>query len=96
MGDRHNELLKLYDLVRTQVKRAVDDADPEGLLAMGAPSDEYDDAVTELTRRVLKGEVIEQHAVEHWFLDQYGSASSGADALVARLQAIQARALDDR
>ena len=31
------------------VKRAVDDADPEGLLAMECPSDEYDDAVVYLT-----------------------------------------------
>lgn len=96
VGHRHKELQKLYDTVRTEVKQAVDKADPEGLLAMGAPSDEYEDAVTELTRRVLTGEVIERDAVERWFLDEYGMASSGADALVARLRAIQARALDDR
>ena len=95
VGDPNNQLQKLYESVRSEVKAAVDEADPEGLLAMGAPSDEYDDAVTELTRRVLKGEVVEHDGVERWFLDQYGLASSGAAALVARLVVIQARALYD-
>ena len=95
MGGRHDRLQKLYDRVRSEVKEAVDEADPEGLLAMGAPPDEYDDAVTDLTRRVLNGEVIEQDGVERWFLDRYGLASSDAEVLVARLGVIQARALGD-
>ena len=92
MGDRHNALGKLYDAVWTDVDQAVDKADPEGLLTMGGPSDEYDDAVTHLTRLVLKGEEINQNG-ERWFLNQYGLASSGADALAACLRAMQARVL---
>ena len=94
VGRRNDELQKLYEMVRTEVKAIVDEADPEGLLALGSPSDEYDDAVTELTRRVLKGEVLREEPIERWFADQYGSTPSPTGALVARLQAIQASALD--
>ena len=54
-----SELRRLHQETWIKVKKAVDDADPEGLLAMGAPTDEYDDAVAELTRRLLKGEAVD-------------------------------------
>ena len=54
VDERAKALSRLYEEVKAQVKVLVDQADPEGLLGMGAPLDEYDDAVTELTRHVLK------------------------------------------
>jgi hypothetical protein len=42
---RMAELKKRHWETWSAVKRAVDHADPEGLLAMGCPRDEYDDAV---------------------------------------------------
>jgi hypothetical protein len=62
------------------VKRAVDDADPEGLLTMGSPDDEYDDAVVYLTDRVLGTERISPESVSDWFQAQYGSEPD-ADAI---------------
>jgi hypothetical protein len=53
MDERARSLSRLYDEVTAEVKVPVDQADPEGLLEMGAPADEYDDAVAELTRRVM-------------------------------------------
>ena len=45
MNSRHRELSKLYEATWTEVKSAVDAADPQGLLALGSPGDEYDDSV---------------------------------------------------
>jgi hypothetical protein len=69
VNGRNRELSQLYDSAWTEVKRAVDTADPEGLLAMGASSDEYDDAVTRLVRKVLKGEVITAPDLAGWFTE---------------------------
>jgi hypothetical protein len=49
------------------VKTAVDESDPEGLLALGAPDDEYDDAIAELARRLIHDEGLERAAIEAWF-----------------------------
>lgn len=60
----------------------VDLADPAGLLSLGAPSDEYDDAVEEFARPVLKEEPTDSKTIEDWFVDRYGIARSlrGRDA----------------
>ncbi len=49
---------------------------PLGLLGMGAPPDEYDDAAKEFTRRVLKDEPMDSKAIEDWLVDRYGIARS--------------------
>jgi hypothetical protein len=46
VDERAKALSRLYEEVKAQVKVLVDQADPEGLLGMGAPLDEYDDAAT--------------------------------------------------
>jgi hypothetical protein len=95
MSSRNRELSQLYDTAWTEVKQAVDKADPEGLLAMGAPSDEYDDAVSRLVRKVLKGEAITAADLAEWFTDNYGidTADSAVEALVDELTSIQTRLL---
>ena len=76
MDERQRELRRLHQETWIKVKKAVDDADPEGLLAMGAPTDEYDDAVAELTRRLLKGEAVDERGIAAWFAATYGLAPS--------------------
>ena len=92
MDERAKALSRLYEEVKAQVKVLVDQADPEGLLGMGAPLDEYDDAVTELTRHVLKHEPVNQKAVEQWFGRVYGAAPARAGALVAELERLRVEA----
>jgi hypothetical protein len=86
---RARDLSRLYEEVASRVKALVDQADPEGLLAMGVPSDEYDDAVAELTRRVLKRE-LDQGAIKRWFDSYYGETPIGAQALVRQLEELAA------
>jgi hypothetical protein len=92
VDERAKALSRLYEEVKAQVKVLVDQADPEGLLGMGAPLDEYDDAVTELTRHVLKHEPVNQKAVEQWFDRVYGAAPARAGALVAELERLRVEA----
>jgi hypothetical protein len=69
----------------------MDRADPEGLLGGGAPDDEYDDEVAEVTRRVLKNEPPDPGAIERWFSGVYGAAPEGADALARELEKLRQR-----
>lgn len=92
MDERARALSRLYDEVTAQVKMLVDRADPEGFLAMGAPSDEYDDAVAELTRRVLGDDPLDRDAIQRWFSSVYGAAAAGADALAEELEKLRQRA----
>lgn len=96
MDERAKALSRLYEAVKTQVKALVDDADPEGLLRMGSPPDEYDDAVGELTRHVLKDDPVDRGAIEHWFERDYGAAPAQADALVAGLERLRLEAQNRR
>lgn len=51
---------------RAHVCRVVDAADPEGLLELGAPTDEYDGEVEDLTRLVVRGDVTADSVLEVW------------------------------
>lgn len=56
--------------VRARVRRVVDEADPEGLLELGAPPDEYDPEIDDLTRLVVSGRVTVESVLavwERWF-----------------------------
>lgn len=96
VDERAKALSRLYDEVKAQVKTLVDDADPEGLLGTGSPPDEYDDAVAELTRHVLKDDPVDQGAIERWFGRVYGAAPARADALVAGLERLRLEAQNRR
>lgn len=45
-----------YERAVAIVKQIVDEADPEGLLELGAPADEYDDHAADAARRLLRGD----------------------------------------
>lgn len=76
-GEQAKALNRLYDEVRAKVKTIVDHADPEGLLALGCPEDEYDDAVGHLTPSVLRNTAVDKQAIERWFGQVYGAAPVG-------------------
>ena len=79
------------------VKIRVDQADPRGSARNGSPSDEYDDAVTELTRHVLRDEPVDHKArSEQWFGRVYGAAPAGADGLVAKLEMLSSKQINRR
>ena len=86
---RMAELKKRHWETWSVVKRAVDHADPEGLLAMFSPRDEYDDAVVYLTDGILGKEHISPESLSHWFRTQYGSEPD-ADAIRLILGSLEA------
>jgi len=96
MDERSKELGRLYKTTWQQVKEAVNATDPEGLLAMGAPDSEYEDAVFDLTRRLLKGSRTDEVSLASWFESwlepRYGTLPStralATHALAERLTAI--------
>jgi hypothetical protein len=96
VDERAKALSRLYDEVKARVKALVDQADPEGLLAMGAPPDEYDDAVGEMTRHALKDQPVERRAVERWFSTVHGVAPAGTDDLVTELETLRQEAQNRR
>lgn len=89
-----------YERVVVAVRQVVNAWDPLGLIAIGAPDDEYDAEVSDLARMVIRQKAIDQVSVDdvwhRWFGDSYrhaGSAESASfTADLARLQA----ALADR
>jgi hypothetical protein len=78
-----------YDVALAESKRIIDEADPEGLLAMGAPSDEYDAFAAQVARRLLHGEdpLTLVAGWEEW------NGSRDRDWFVRQLAALQQRLL---
>jgi hypothetical protein len=87
----------LFESVREIVHRH----DPEGLLAVGAPRDEYDLEVPDLVLLVRQGDVITADSVravfDRWFGDSTPPARrrSEADQIAAELESIR-RGLQQR
>jgi hypothetical protein len=52
--------------LRLRVRELVDAVDPEGLLAVGAPADEYGRESDTLTSLVVRGQVSEAAVLEVW------------------------------
>ena len=90
---RKQELQARHWETSAAVKQAVDSADPQGLLGMGCPDDEYDDVVVYLTGKVLGSEEVTRQALMAWFMDHYGSEASpdAVTDLLGAIAAIQAR-----
>lgn len=63
---RRAALREPAERLRAHVQRVVDAADPEGLLDLGAPPDEYDPEVDDLTRLVRQGRVSTHTVLEVW------------------------------
>jgi hypothetical protein len=84
-----------YDDALSAVRVIVNTHDPEGLLAMDAPEDEYDPEVTDLVRLVLRGNVLDPSDVEaiwtRWFGNDDGFRGERLRAVTADLQELHQR-----
>ncbi len=83
-----------YDQALVAVRSIVNAHDPIGLIAGGAPSDEYDPEIAELVSMVIRAEPIREDAVDEvwirWFGEEYGSAGSEQLArLTSQLRDVQ-------
>jgi hypothetical protein len=58
-------------VVFNEVKRAIDQLDPEGLLAAGAPADEYDSEAQAFASVVLDGEPITPAVVRAVWVERF-------------------------
>ncbi len=93
--DRDEELLARYQRVIKEVKLAVDKADPIGLLALGAPEDEYDDVVGYLVSKVMQNDEITATSVAAWIRGRY-EVEPSISTLVEEVASIQTRLHSDR
>lgn len=82
-ADRYQKLLAGITAVVAQV-------DPMGLLAGGAPSDEYDREVSQLAPRVLRAasRADVEAAVTHVFTDAFGSGSVRPSAIALLVEGL--------
>jgi hypothetical protein len=70
---KQGEAIRRHETLVAAVKVAIDEADPIGLLKIGAPSDEYEPEVGTIVPRVVKAaDVDEFHRIVHeefgrWF-----------------------------
>lgn len=87
-----------WRLLQQAVGRVVDAQDPEGLLAAGAPADEYGAEIQALVGLILRGPVTVAEVVgiwEHWFGPDSALTESpdSAERLTGELVAIRQRRL---
>ena len=76
-----------YDLAIVETKIIIDEADPEGLLALGAPADEYSALVADVARRLLRDE--DAAAIVDSWAEWHGGRER--QWCIERLNALQAR-----
>jgi hypothetical protein len=63
---REHLLTEWCENLRLEVAQAVDEIDPEGLLGMGAPPEEYGGESDRLTSLVVRDELTEQSVLAVW------------------------------
>lgn len=84
-----------YDEAYAAVRRVVNEHDPEGLLEMGAPEDEYDPEVTDLVRLVLRGDSLDPRDViatwARWFGEGVGFRREPLKRVATELQEVHQR-----
>lgn len=84
-----------YDDAFAAVRHVVSKHDPEHLLEMGAPVDEYDPEVADLVRLVLRTEPPSGPEIvqtwRRWFGDHHRLREALADAVTHDLQFLHAR-----
>ncbi|MGX5653782.1 hypothetical protein ACWKWC_03325 [Geodermatophilus nigrescens] len=66
MSTREDLLRDWWERLRQEVEQLLRSVDPEGLLAGGAPGDEYSSEVDALTSLLVRGEVSEAAVLEVW------------------------------
>ena len=74
-----------------RVRAVIDALDPEGLLKMGAPDDEYGPEALDFANRIAEGEVMTSEVVQRvwvrWFSADCGLVQQAlADAIAERLR----------
>lgn len=84
-----------YDSALAAVRDAIDRHDPEGLLGIGAPPDEYEPEARDLVRLVLSVPLVTSPEVEQvwrrWFGEHHRLTDGSLDSLTAQLLALQAQ-----
>jgi hypothetical protein len=84
-----------YDDAFAAVRHVVNKWDPEALIEIGAPGDEYDQEVTDLVRMVLRSEQFRPADVEaawhRWFGDDHGMRGKTLKAVTEDLDFLQRR-----
>jgi hypothetical protein len=84
-----------YDEATIAVRELVGRHDPEGLLALGAPTDEYVPEVSDLVRLVLAEPTATRSEVDQiwrrWFGDAHPLSESKLTAFTDDLRALQLR-----
>jgi hypothetical protein len=63
---RDDDLGAWWEDLRREIGRAVNEIDPEGLVAMGAPPGEYANEIDRLTSLVVHDDVSEQSVLAVW------------------------------
>jgi len=68
-----------YQTLVAAIQRAIDDADPIGLLEGGAPADEYSPEIGTIVPRVVKAQSVEQitTVLHEEFLRWFGDDTAG-------------------
>ena len=66
VSSRDRDLAAWWESLRKEVGQAVDEVDPEGLLAMGAPDGEYSNEADRLTSLVVRDDLNENSVLAVW------------------------------
>jgi hypothetical protein len=76
--NRDDVLREWWEQLSREVGRVVEEVDPEGLLAIGAPSGEYDSEADEFTSLIVHGNLSEQTVLAVWE-ERFGPGSHLAE-----------------
>ena len=66
MPSRDEVLLEWWENLQMEVGHVVDEIDPEGLVAIGAPPGEYANEIDRLTSLIVRDDVSEQSVLAVW------------------------------
>jgi hypothetical protein len=94
VSSRDDLLRDWWALLLPRVRELVDVVDPEGLLAVGAPGDEYGSESDTLTSLVVRGQISEAAVLEVW--ERAFGPSSGLSQRPEVLALMTGRLLDLR
>ncbi len=80
--------------MRSDLEKKIDailvEIDPERLIAMGAPKDEYEPEVKDIYARILKGEQVTAEMIRNVWQRWFGNATN-ADGTVEKIVSVPMR-----
>jgi hypothetical protein len=98
VGVDRREWRKRYDEAFAAVRDIVNEADPESLLKLGAPLDEYEPEVAQLVGLVLRADALSEVEVvevwQRWFGEGHHLRGAAATALTDDLLRLHGRYAD--